>query len=327
MRAAVLHRVGAKPRYEMFPAPQPDPQPEHAGEQTVVLVRAAALKPFDVWMAAGAHPAAHRAVHPRVVGADGVGLLPDGSRVAFFGPVEPYGAMAERALVRTGSWFPVPDGVDDVTAAGFLNPAGSAWKTVVREGGLKPGQRVLILGATGAAGRIAAQLARRLGARVVAAGRDQRVLGRLADRGAEAVIGLDRPREELIAAMAAAGPFDLVVDYLWGEPAQAAIAALGATAPARNEPGRSRTRYISAGMSAGEVLRLGAMDLRLAQIEMSGSGTGAQPSVAEAAAAYAELLPLAASGEIDFATEALPLAEVEAAWGRTGAGGRVVFVP
>jgi NADPH:quinone reductase-like Zn-dependent oxidoreductase len=55
---------------------------------------------------------------PMVVGLDGVGRLPDGARVAFFAPQAPYGGMAEQALVRRGMWLPVPDGIDDVTAAG-----------------------------------------------------------------------------------------------------------------------------------------------------------------------------------------------------------------
>jgi NADPH:quinone reductase-like Zn-dependent oxidoreductase len=66
-------------------------------------------------MASGVHYAP--AKFPQIVGLDGVGRLPDGTRVAFFGPQPPYGGMAEQALVRPGMWLPVPDGIDDVTAA------------------------------------------------------------------------------------------------------------------------------------------------------------------------------------------------------------------
>jgi NADPH:quinone reductase-like Zn-dependent oxidoreductase len=325
IRAAVLHTVGGTPRYERFPAPAADP--ERTAEEVVVAVRAAALKPYDIWMAKGAHPAAHRMTYPRVVGADGVGVLPDGTRVAFFGPAGVYGAMADRALVRAGRWFPVPDGADDVIAAAFLNPADSAWKTVVWEGGLKAGQSVLVLGATGAAGRTAVQVALRLGARVAAAGRNRDVLGDLTDAGADAAITVDRPHDELVAAIAAAGPFDLVVDYLWGAPAEAALAALGLTAAAPAGRAPARTRYISAGMSAGETLTLRAMSLRAAPVQIVGSGTGDQPSLAEAAAAYAALLPLAVAGEIAFDAQALPLSEVERTWTRAGGARRIVYVP
>jgi NADPH:quinone reductase-like Zn-dependent oxidoreductase len=67
--------------------------------------------------------------------------------------------------VVAGVWLPVPNGADDVTAAAFLNPGLAAWKALVWEGELAAGQTVLVLGATGTSGRIAAQLAARQGAR------------------------------------------------------------------------------------------------------------------------------------------------------------------
>ena len=54
--------------------------------------------------------------------------------MTFLPPVRPYGGMAEQTLVRSGMWLPVPDEVDDVTAAAFANPGMAAWKTVVWEG-------------------------------------------------------------------------------------------------------------------------------------------------------------------------------------------------
>ncbi|MBO2459603.1 zinc-binding dehydrogenase [Actinomadura violacea] len=202
---------------------------------------------------------------------DGVGRLEDGTRVAFFGPIAPYGGMAERALVRRGMWFPGRDGVDDVTAAALLNPGGAAWKTVVWEGGAGPGKTVLVLGATGASGRIAVQVAKREGARVVAAGRDRTALGALAERGADAVVRLDRPKDEVVEAIVAHGPYDLVVDYLWGAPAEAAFAAL-------SRGGDRRVRYILVGMSAGETAEIPAMALRAAPVEVAGSGAGGSPT-------------------------------------------------
>ncbi|GAB3424162.1 hypothetical protein [Flindersiella endophytica] len=175
INAAVLHGLGQVPRYESFPAPE-------AGDgEAVVTVSAAALKPSDRLMEAGAHYAP--TAFPQVVGLDGVGRLADGSRVAFFLPRPPYGGMAEQTLARDGAWLPVPPDVDDVTAAAVLNPGGVAWKTVVWEGELEAGQSVLVLGATGTSGRIAAQLAARQGARVVVAGRNARVLNHLVARG------------------------------------------------------------------------------------------------------------------------------------------------
>src|SRR5436190_859346 len=74
----------------------------------------------------------------------------------------------------------IPDGVDDVTAAALPNPALSSWLPLVSTAQFKPGETVLVLGATGTAGQLAVQIAKLLGAgRVVGAGRNPKVLSRL----------------------------------------------------------------------------------------------------------------------------------------------------
>jgi NADPH:quinone reductase-like Zn-dependent oxidoreductase len=177
----------------------------------VVTVTAAALKPSDRWMANGVHYAPTE--FPMVVGLDGVGRLPGGARVAF-GPQPPYGGMAEQALVRRGMWLPVPDGIDDVTAAAVTNPGMAAWKTLLWEGELAPGQSVLVLGATGTSGRIATQLATRRGARVVAAGRNQRVLVQLfgSGIGGQAALGDAAAAYDHLLRRVAAGEISLDID-------------------------------------------------------------------------------------------------------------------
>lgn len=234
--------------------------------------------------------------------------------------------MAEQALVRRGMWLRVPDGVDDVTAAAVTNPGMAAWKTLFWEGKLAAGQTVLVLGATGTSGRIAAQLATRQGARVIAAGRNQRVLDQLLGRGAGAVIRVDRPREELAASIAAEGPYDLIVDYLWGAPAEAVFAALPRAAIQAGD-GPQRIRYIQVGIAAGEVATLPAITLRSAPVQLFGSGIGGPAGLADAAAAYRDLLRQVAAGEISLDVEPVPLAKVEQAWPEAGSDRRIVFVP
>lgn len=313
INAAVLHARGEAPRYEPFPAPSA------TDGQAVATVLAAALKPVDRWLADGTHHAAPTEF-PLVAGADGVGVLDDGTRVAFLAPVPPYGGMAERVALRPGMWLPVPDGVDDVTAAALANPGLAAWKALVHVGELTEGQSVLVLGATGASGRIAARIARRYGAgRVVAAGRDPRVLETL---GADATIRVDTPREELAAAFAAAGPYDLVLDYLWGPPAEALFAALaGSQVP--------RIRYVQVGISAGATLTLPATALRAAPFELVGNGgTGRRrPDLDEVAGVYRDLLTWADAGELQIDIERVPLADVATAWLNADGRRRVVFVP
>ena len=85
----------------------------------------------------------------------------------------------------------VPDGVDDALAA-CLGVAGlAAWPLLEWRARLRPGERVLILGASGAAGQIAVQAAKLLGAgRVVAAARSEEGRSRALELGADAAVDL-----------------------------------------------------------------------------------------------------------------------------------------
>ena len=68
--------------------------------------------------------------------------------------------------------LPLPDGLDDVTAAAIANPGMSSWAAYRERAHLKAGETVLVNGATGTAGRLAVQIAKHLGAKkVIATGR------------------------------------------------------------------------------------------------------------------------------------------------------------
>ncbi|HZC23680.1 MAG TPA: zinc-binding alcohol dehydrogenase family protein, partial [Candidatus Binatia bacterium] len=163
-------------------------------------VHAASLKPSDKQLASGSHYASPRQL-PAICGLDGVGHLDNGERVFFGGARAPYGAMAERTAVRRAFCFPIPDGVDDLTAAALPNPGVSAWLSLAHRARLAPGENVLILGATGITGTLAVRIAKLLGAaRVVAAGRNPQALDRLLRLGADAIIRLDAPPDELAQA-------------------------------------------------------------------------------------------------------------------------------
>ena len=211
MKAAVLHALGEAPSYEGFAEPTPNK------DETLVSVRAASLKNSDKMMADGSHYDSLRQL-PAVVGLDGVGVLEDGTRVYCAGPRPPYGTMAEKTVVPRAFCLPVPDAVDDLTAAALPNPAIASWLSLEWKARLEPGETVLILGATGVAGRLAVQLARHLGAgRVVGAGRNAEALEALAGLGADATISLegsDDELEEAFADEAGDGGYDVILDYL-----------------------------------------------------------------------------------------------------------------
>ena len=194
----------------------------------------------------GNHYASKEIQLPAIAGVDGVGRLADG-RLVYTGAIAPYGMMAERALVNPAAAIPLPDGVDPVTAAAIPNPGLSAWMSLDYAAAVKPGAHVLVLGATGVTGSVAVQLAKSVfGAqRVVAAGRNVERLQWLRTVGADDVIALgEKDLGACVAAAHAERPFDAVLDYLWGKPAEQVLTALGSPAmPPRiiTPPGSSRS--------------------------------------------------------------------------------------
>jgi NADPH:quinone reductase-like Zn-dependent oxidoreductase len=223
----------------------------------------------------------------------------------------------------------VPDGVDDETAAALLNPGMSAWFALTWRAQLSQGESVLILGATGVTGKLAVQIARRLGAgRVVAAGRNAQVLSTLGGLGADATIRLDQPGQDLTEAFAReAGDagFDVVIDFLWGGPTEALLAALTRT---ELTAAHSRVRLVEVGESAGTAISLPAAVLRSTKLEILGSGSGAVPPLNVIVDSYHQLMARAASGELRVDTERVPLADIEDAWERQHLQGRrLVVIP
>ena len=322
MKAAVLSVLNQHPRCEEFQDPK-----ANEGE-AIVRVRAAALKPIDRQLASGAHYASQRNL-PMVCGSDGVGTFDDGRRVFFAAPRAPFGAMAERAVVAAMRCFPLPDNVDDATAAAVFNPGLSAFGALNWRAQIASGETVLILGATGVTGKLAIQTAKLLGAgRVVAAGRNERVLNSLEELGADAIMRLDKTGPELsevFAREASVKGFDVVIDYLWGSPVEA---LLGSIAQKDFSPASSRVRLVQVGESAGAAISLSAAVLRSSRLEILGAGSGNAPAAREAwGEAIQWLLGNLARGALKIDTERVPLAEVESAWGRDWEGRRAVIIP
>lgn len=94
---------------------------------------------------------------------DGAGY-PPGTRVAF---VQSSGAFAEEAVVPAEACVPVPDDMDDETAAGFLVTYGTSHVALDHRGGLKEGETLLVHGAAGGVGLAAVEIGKRMGATVI----------------------------------------------------------------------------------------------------------------------------------------------------------------
>jgi NADPH:quinone reductase-like Zn-dependent oxidoreductase len=324
MRAAVLHALGQVPSWEEFARPVP------RDDEELIEVTAAPLNNIDRVRADGSHYSVRSGEYasgglPAVPGVIGAGRMPGGQRVLFGSRC---GTMAQYSVASTPMTFPIPDGLDDATAAAAWNPGLSAWLSLGWRCQLEPGQTVLILGATGVTGKLAVQAARHFGAgRIVAAGRNQQVLDMLPRLGADATIQLRQPDDALAAAFAAqAGDhgYDVVLDYLWGHPTEV---FLGAIEHHDALPRFARVRLLQAGEMAGPAICLPAAVLRSAGLEIIGAGTGAMPPFDVITGMLRELLDLLAAGKLRIDIERVPLSAVSEVWGRDQQGRRPVFIP
>jgi len=303
MNAAVVYSFDAPPHYASFDDPVP------SEKEQLITVTAAGLHRVVKALAKGTHYGSTTKL-PFIPGIDGVGRLSDGARVYFGASRSPFGSFAERSVA--GFTFPLPDGLDDATAAGIANPGMSSWAALKLRAQFVPGESVLILGATGAAGKLAIQIAKRLGAkRVVAAGRH---IERVKDLGADALIPLDQEhdfRQE---------PCDIVLDYLWGQPAESLI---GAISPTGLQHISSRVRFVQIGSTAGANISLPAEALRSSGLELIGSGFGSVP-IERILLSVTEFLAQASKNPFQFKVKTAPLRDVEFSWNSEE---RVVFQP
>jgi len=309
MKAAVLHELGGVPQYEEVAEPVVS-----SADEVIITVKAASIKNLDRARAAGTHYDVHRTL-PAVVGVDGVGILPNGQRV-YTGFAD--AIIAEKAVVNRHRCVPLPDGIDDVTAAALPNPGLSAWFSLKYRAAIQPGDKVLVLGATGVTGKMAVQLAKLFGAGcVVATGRNPHQLAHLRSLGADVLVSLAQDETAIAAALKAehaAQPFDIVIDYLWGNYAEMVLQLLtGHSLTA--EP--HRTRFVQVGAMAGNIINLKATILRSSAVELYGIGGGTIP-LAVMKTVPTEIMPQlvqwVAAGKLIMETEVFDLKDVAHAW-------------
>lgn len=312
MKAAIVREAGAAPVYGDFDEPVPA-----SGEERIT-VAAAAISHVTRGRASGRHYSAS-GQFPRVVGVDGVGRRDDGSRVYFVLPRAPFGSMAERTVVPAAHCIPLNDDIDDVTAAAIANPGMSSFAALRERARIRAGDTVLVNGATGAAGQLAVQIAKHLGAsRVIATGRNRETLQAL---GADVTIPLvedDNVLEQSFKPHFAAG-VDIVLDYLWGRSAERLlIAAAKAGADARP------IRFVQIGSLGGSDITLPSAVLRASAIELMGSGIGSIP-VERLIAATADLLRATVPARFKIATHPVPLSEIGRVWETPDSARRTVL--
>lgn len=304
MKAAIVKEVGTKPIYGTYRAPA------NTQDEVVVDVKAVALSNLTKMRAMGNHYSASK-IFPNVPGTDGVGML-NGQRVYFAMPSAPFGSLAEQALVNKHLIVPVPDGIDDITAAAIANPGMSSWVALVSRAHFVKGQNVLINGATGNAGSLAVKIAYHLGAKkVVVTGRNAEKLAKL---NADAAINFDMTKEnggqEFTDALKDTfnEGIDVVLDYLWGDSALSIMKAVAQFG------GDRVTRFVSIGAASGQAeINLPSAALRSSKLELIGSGVKSA-SMKELLLAIKDVFDWAAADKITIPTTTFELENIEAAF-------------
>lgn len=319
MKAAVVSTFDSPPRCEEFPTPVPAAEGE-----MLVDVLAVGLHPRVRSQADGSHYTSTDEL-PLVPGIDGVGRGDDGRLRYFILPDTTMGAMAEKTVIDTRRAIVLPDDADPVAVAAAMNPAMASWVALRQRVEFRAGQKVLILGATGNAGEMAVQITKMFGAAaIVAAGRDAERLAHLPALGASTTVHLSGDPDAVAERLGrAAADVDVVIDYIWGEPTGAAMAAVVTHRADRNKP----LTWIEIGSVAGPTAPIPSAALRAARLSIVGSGQGSVST----RAILTELPALAKAildGSFRIEARTMSLEDVEQAWAEAGRSRRrIVIVP
>jgi NADPH:quinone reductase-like Zn-dependent oxidoreductase len=320
MRAAVLHTPGRPPSYGEHPAAAA------VSGSTVLRVTAAPVVPLDLLCASGTSYFGVPQT-PYVPGGQGVGVVESsdsveaGTRAWFFataGMKPGDGSMAELCVVPDADVVPIDAGVPDELAAAVGLSGIAAWMALSWRARLQAGERVLILGGGGAVGQIGVGVARVLGASTVVAMARPPSVARATAAGADVVVPLEGEVDAVAAALAEHGPFDVVLDPVFG---------VSSTAASRNLA--EQGRLVNLGGAGGDQATYSSAVLRSRTASVLGYTNNALTSDQRREAITA-VLAHAAAGRVRMHYDAHPLAEVQQVWERIAAGtagARHVLVP
>jgi NADPH2:quinone reductase len=196
---------------------------------------------------------------------------------------------AEEVLAPTARLYPLPQGVDFVTAASFPNNYSTSFYALRERGRLQPGETVLVLGAAGGVGLAAIDIAKMMGARVIACASTQEKLDTCRRLGADQTINYETENlREAIKRIAGDKGVDVVLDPIGDKYAEPAVRGLAWNG-----------RYLVVGFAAGEIPKI-ALNLPLlkgASIIGVWSGAYQERHPDKARALLGELAGLIATGK------------------------------
>jgi NADPH2:quinone reductase len=227
------------------------PSPVAAAGQVVVSVRAASVNFPDVLIIENKYqfkpplpfsPGSELAGVVTSVG-EGVSSLRIGQRAMAF---TTYGAFAEEVAIDAGRVLPMPDAMDFTTAAALLLTYGTMDHALRDRGALQSSETVLVLGAAGGIGLASIEIAKAIGARVIACASSDDKLRVCREHGADDVVNYSsEDLRERIKALTGARGADVIVDPVGGPFAEPALRSIA-----------WRGRYLVVGFAAGDIPRI-----------------------------------------------------------------------
>jgi NADPH2:quinone reductase len=209
MRAVQIQEFGGPEVLEVVELPDPEP----AEGEVVVEVARAGMNFADTHQRENVYLA--KAQLPLIPGQEIAGRAADGRRVA---AMVPNGAYAEKIIVHEDALVPVPDDVSDDQAAGVLLQGLTAWTLLRVNANVQEGESVVVQAAAGGTGTLCVQLAKRMGARVIALASSEEKRALATRLGADATV--DSRSDDLAGAITEANDgeqVDVVLEMSGGD--------------------------------------------------------------------------------------------------------------
>jgi NADPH2:quinone reductase len=219
----------------------------------VVDVAAAGINFPDVLVIAGKYQV--KTPTPFVPGSEAAGVVsavgPDVTQFAVGDKViinTSGGAFAEKCVAKVHATAPLPEDLDFEQGAGFSVTYGTSYHALKQSANLQPGETVLVLGAAGGVGVTAVEIARAMGARVIAAASSEEKLEFARSAGADETINYSEvPLKEAVKQLTDGNGVDVVYDPVGGELADQAFRATA-----------WHGRYLVIGFASGDIPKFAA---------------------------------------------------------------------
>ncbi len=271
------------------------PEPAAADGVVVVDVKAAGVSFPELLQTRGEYQ--YKPELPFVPGSEVCGVVRTAPAGSGFGPGDKVvafclqGGFAEVAAAPLAMTFRLPDGLDFAQGAALILNFHTAYFALVTRGRLKAGETVLIHGAAGGVGTATIQVARGLGAKVIAVVSSDDKAAVAEDAGADHVVRSDGAWKDDVLALTGGNGVDIVVDPVGGDRFTDSLRSL-------NRAGR----LVVVGFTGGAIPEVKVNRLLLRNTEVVGAGWGEyllSSGLAYGAEVAAEIAKLAAAGHID----------------------------